>query len=184
MVICINGLSFSYGDKKVFDKLTLEIDGSVCIHGDSGSGKTTLMRILAGLEKPQGGTITGVPDKIAYMFQEDRLLPWHTALENVAAVLPKGRQREAEERLIQVELGDKLTSFPGELSGGQQRRVAFARALAYDSGLLILDEPFKGLDESLTERMAKLLLSSGRRFIASVHARREIELLKCKTIEI
>lgn len=183
-MINIKNLSFAYDGCRIFDGFSAELSKSVCIYGASGRGKTTLMRLIAGLEKPDSGKITGVPERVSYMFQEDRLLPWFTAEQNVASVLTRDRKSEAREWLQRVELSEQADSFPSEMSGGQQRRMSLARALAYEGELLLLDEPFKGLDEALTERMAELVLSSKTMFIAAVHAQRELELLKCDTLEI
>ena len=174
-MIEINALRFVYGEKQIFDGLSLSLGETTCITGPSGCGKTTLLKLLAGLEKPQSGTITGVPRRVSFMFQEDRLLPWCTARENVAAVLPPHRADKAGFWLRQVELMDQPDSYPANMSGGQRRRVALARALAFDGGLLILDEPFKGFDPDLTRRMAALIRSLNTPVIASVHAPDEME---------
>ncbi len=173
-MIVIDALRFTYGDKKVFNGLSLRLGDVTCITGQSGCGKTTLLKLIAGLEKPQGGTITGVPGRVSFMFQEDRLLPWCTARENVAAVMASDEADKADFWLSQVELSDCRASYPGNMSGGQRRRVALARALAYGGGLLILDEPFKGFDPDLTQRMTGLILSQNVPVIASVHSREEI----------
>ena len=176
-MIVVDSLSFAYGDKQLFDGLSLSFGGVSCITGLSGCGKTTLLRLLAGLEKPQSGTIAGVADRVSFMFQEDRLLPWSSARENVAAALSADEADNAESWLKKVELEDCLSSYPGNMSGGQTRRVALARALAYRGGVLILDEPFKGFDPELTRRMAGLILSQNVPVIASVHSLEEIGLL-------
>ena len=175
-MIEINALRFIYDDKQLFDGLSLSLGEVTCITGPSGCGKTTFLRLLAGLEKPQSGTITGVPDRVSFMFQEDRLLSWCTARENVEAVLFPDEIGRAADWLEQVELEPYQSSYPANLSGGQRRRVALARTLAYKGGILLLDEPFKGFDPDLTRRMAKLILSQGVPVIASVHAPEEIEL--------
>jgi ABC-type nitrate/sulfonate/bicarbonate transport system ATPase subunit len=183
-MICIDGLRFSYGDKLIVDGFTASLGPVTVIAGPSGCGKTTLLRLIAGLEKPQGGTVTGVPDRIAVLFQEDRLLPWLTARQNVAAVLQGGTESAAADWLNRVELGGELDSYPDNLSGGQKRRVALARALAYGGGLLILDEPFKGFDPALTERMAALILSQQVPVIAALHAPEEMALLGGEVISL
>jgi len=121
--------------------------GVVSLVGPSGCGKTTLLRLLAGLESPQSGTVSGVEAlRVAMVFQEDRLLPWETAWENAVTAPPDGT-RPAAEWLVALGLGDSLHQRPGALSGGMKRRVAIARALAAPHDLLLLDEPFAGLDE-------------------------------------
>jgi ABC-type nitrate/sulfonate/bicarbonate transport system ATPase subunit len=182
-MIRIEGLQFAYGGKTVFDGFNAVLGPVASIAGPSGCGKTTLLRLLAGLETPGGGSITGVPDRVAVMFQEDRLLPWLTARQNVAAVLPKGNDGMPLESgidaewLCRVALDDALDSYPDQLSGGQRRRVALARALAFRGGLLILDEPFKGFDPELTRRMAALILAQNIPVVAALHAPEEMALL-------
>jgi ABC-type nitrate/sulfonate/bicarbonate transport system ATPase subunit len=183
-MIRIEKLLFAYGDKKVFEGFTETLGPVTCVTGPSGCGKTTLLRLLAGFEKPQGGTITGVPERVAVMFQEDRLLPWWTARRNVEAVLPGLDGAEAAVWLRRVELGDCLDSLSDSLSGGQRRRVALARTLGYGGGLLVLDEPFKGFDPALTERMAKLILSLNTPVVAAVHSPEEIALLGGEVIRL
>ena len=149
-----------YGDKTVLEDFSFSLpdSGVTCLLGPSGCGKTTLARVLAGLTVPESGTLTGVsPGQTAFVFQEDRLLPWLTARENVAAVLPKARRGEADRFLAAFELSEATDLRPGELSGGMQRRVALARGFAYGGSLLILDEPFKGLDQDLVRRLYPLV---------------------------
>ena len=182
-MINIDSLRFAYSGKQIFDGLSLSLGRITCITGPSGCGKTTLLRLLAGLVKPQSGTITGVPGRVAMVFQEDRLLPWRTVLENITAVLPPAEAYKAEAWLRLVELHDLRDSYPDSISGGQKRRIALARALAYCSiippggSLLILDEPFKGFDPALTNRMSALILAQNIPIVAALHAPEEIERL-------
>ncbi len=152
-------VSFSYGEKEVLREVTLRLpaQGVVCLYGASGGGKTTLLRLLAGLEKPAAGRVTGTADKkIAMVFQEDRLLPWLSAADNVAAAL---RGEDARARAVQaleeVGLAASADERPAALSGGMRRRVAIARALAFEGDILLLDEPFNGLDEKLWRPLAQ-----------------------------
>ncbi len=168
-------VAFSFGDKCVFKHLTMNIEGAVTvIEGPSGEGKTTLLRLAAGLLTPDAGQILGVPEKPALMFQENRLLPWLTARENVAAVMDK--PCNAQEWLELVELGDESESLPRHLSGGQQRRVALARALAYGGGVLLLDEPLKGLHEELIRRIIPRVREQGIPIVATSHSQLETSL--------
>ena len=164
-MIQLKNATVRFGEKAVLDdfSFTLPETGVTCLLGPSGCGKTTLARVLAGLQTLQTGTLTGIaPGQTAFVFQEDRLLPWLTARENVAAVLPKARRGEADRFLADFELPEAADLLPRELSGGMQRRVALARGFAYGGNLLILDEPFKGLDQDLARRLYPLVLEAAR----------------------
>jgi len=142
----------------------------VCIVGPSGCGKTTLLNIIAGLDQAYSGQVTlpsggdGRP-MIGYVFQNARLLPWRTVLENIELVLRPGqshRQRVLD-LLAVTGLGDVAHVYPERLSVGMGRRVALARAFAIDPQLLLLDEPFVSLDEPTADRLRQLLLEVWRR---------------------
>ena len=146
---------------------------SLCLLGPSGCGKTTLLRLLMGLEAPTGGSIEIAPelrDYMGYMFQEPRLIPWRSALENVMLPIEITRKRadrrrleaKAVESLENLGLGAQLEHFPNELSGGMQMRVALARALVMEPRILMLDEPFAALDERNRFRLQDLLLELKR----------------------
>lgn len=155
-----------YEQSAVIDRLdlTLPQTGVVCLVGPSGCGKTTLMRLVAGFEKPDAGTITGAAELVfSTVFQEDRLLPWLTAAENLDRLL---HQSLSNRYLPLVRLAGDGDKYPGELSGGMKRRISLARALAYTSDVLLLDEPFKGLDGSLREEMMDLVRQErGKRLV-------------------
>lgn len=136
-------LSKSFGDKKVLSALSLEAHGLVGISGPSGAGKTTLLRIIAGLEKADTGCVSDA-GKVSFCFQEPRLLPWKTALENAA--IAECKEGLAREILSALGLEKDLSAYPSDLSGGMQRRVSLARALCAEYDTLLLDEPFTGLD--------------------------------------
>ncbi len=172
-----NNISVSYGDKKVLSSFSAEFSGLTCIFGPSGCGKTTLLRTCAGLIKPQSGTLEDVPKKIAFMFQEDRLFPWMSVLENVAVVMSPEKRHTAIDYLKMVELENEAASFPDSLSGGMKRRVALARALAYGGDMLILDEPFKGLDKPLIERLIPLIKTLDIPVMVATHSAEERALL-------
>jgi ABC-type nitrate/sulfonate/bicarbonate transport system ATPase subunit len=129
--------------------------GEVCaLIGPSGSGKTTLLRIMAGLDTDFEGTITHPPDqKLAMVFQEPRLLPWRSVLQNIRLAAPHADPDDLKQITGSLGLADHLTFFPGELSLGLARRVSFARALAIKPDILMLDEPFVSLDNSLAVRL-------------------------------
>jgi len=130
--------------------------GIYCLLGASGSGKTTLLRIIAGLETPDSGVVTGTAGKkISFVFQSDRLLPNSIAFENIALA---SSPEAATLWLERLELSDAADKKPRKLSGGMKRRVALARALAFDGDILLLDEPFKGFDSELKKRIIPYII--------------------------
>lgn len=157
-------VDFSYdGENKIFENFNFKLPdtGAVCLRGPSGCGKTTFLRLIAGLEFPQSGEIKGLESlKKAVVFQEDRLLNWHSAIDNVAVVTKGQKGRElAAKWLDKVGLEGQTHKRPGQLSGGMQRRVAIARALAADADILIMDEPFTGLDDELIISVSREIMS-------------------------
>lgn len=158
MTVRLDGVCKKFGEHIVLENLSFEIprSGITVIQGPSGSGKTTLLNIIAGIAEADEGTVLRAENlRVAYAFQDDRLLPWSTALGNVALVCPKN---EAVRMLEAVGLAGAEKKLPCELSGGMRRRVNIARALAAKSDLLLLDEPFQGLDPQLKkEKIAPLI---------------------------
>ncbi len=161
--------SFSSDARAVFSDLSFSLSPgeSLSLLGPSGCGKTTLLRLLMGLENPSSGTIYIAHElsaHMSYVFQEPRLIPWRTCLENVLLPLELTEKHDAaaEARAIDLlqdlGLGERLRHFPRELSGGMQMRVALARALVTQPKLLLLDEPFASLDERSRFRLQDLLL--------------------------
>jgi sulfonate transport system ATP-binding protein len=160
-VVRLRGVRRSFGDAVVLDGIDLDIAPGefVAVLGRSGSGKTTLLRLLARLDRGLTGELaTG--SEPAVVFQDPRLLPWRSALDNVVLGLrgldPRGR---AERALAEVGLGGRERAWPRQLSGGQRQRVALARALVRAPDLLLLDEPFSALD-ALTRISAQDLVST------------------------
>lgn len=145
-MISIENLSFAYGEKKIFENFSLNIEnrGVTCITGKSGCGKSTLIHLVCGILKPDSGSVKTDGEKIAVVFQENRLLPWYDAKKNVSIV---SNDKEADKWLKRVGLENDADKKPNELSGGMKRRLALARALAYSGDVFILDEPFSGVDE-------------------------------------
>lgn len=179
----ITDLSFSYGGSLIFSHLNLDLSEKViCLMSPSGKGKTTLLRLIAGLEKPQSGYIEPKPKKCAFMFQNDRLLKNLSALENVACVGSKDGYKEAAQLLEMLEIPPSL--YPDEMSGGMCRRVALARAVHYGGDILLLDEPFNGLDEELKKKIAPFLLSLPCNIIMTTHDIDEAHLMGAKIIEL
>ena len=150
-------LSLSFGSREVLRDFSLAVpdQGVTALRGPSGCGKTTLLRCLAGLERPQGGRISGIaPRETAFLFQENRLLPWRTAAQHITDVLPRARWGEAGDWLALAELEGEERAYPASLSGGMGRRLALARCLALGGRLYLLDEPFTGVDP---ERAARIM---------------------------
>ena len=165
MAIELDHISKSIDGRKILHNLsvTIAVPGITCFMGPSGVGKTTLLHILMALTTPDSGSIKGLEHmRTAAVFQEDRLLPWCTALENAAIALPREKHAYATKALQQVGLQDDMHKKTDELSGGMQRRVAIARALAVQPSLLILDEPFAGLDEELHLDILRLFRDLGK----------------------
>ena len=160
LAITSRGLAKSFGDRAVISHLDLHVPAGqfLAIVGRSGCGKSTLLRLLTGLERPDAGTVqagdaaVGPParSRTRLMFQEPRLLPWATVIDNVAVGAARTRPEEARERaaaaLADVGLADRAAAWPATLSGGQKQRVALARALVSGPSILALDEPLGALD--------------------------------------
>ena len=162
-MIEIRNVRMHYGDKLIFDDFSLSLPsvGQYAILGPSGRGKTTLLRLIAGLERPQSGTIILPEDaRIAFCFQEDRLLPFKTVLENVELVC--GSRETAQRFLARVGLAGEENSYPSSLSGGMKRRTALARALAFDAPVLLMDEPFRALDPDTHAAMLALVREAAK----------------------
>ena len=163
---------FSYGNKAVLESFSLDLpsQGITALQGPSGCGKTTLLRLLAGLEKLKSGSITGISSKnSAFLFQENRLLPWRTVLQHITDVKPKNSTVDPRFYLDLVELEGEGNTFPGSLSGGMGRRLALARCLALDAQYLLLDEPFTGVDRERAVRILHRLKSLDRTVILISH---------------
>ncbi len=149
----LRGVGMRYGTRTVLDNFNLSIErGSfVAIVGRSGCGKSTLLRLIAGLETPGEGTLArqgadGAPLDTRIMFQDARLLPWKTVLQNVMLGLGRSAREDARAVLAEVGLLERADEWPARLSGGQRQRVALARALVHRPSLLLLDEPLGALD--------------------------------------
>ena len=182
-MIQLTNATAGYPGKTVLRNVTLSLpeQGAVALMAPSGFGKTTLLRVLAGLLKPESGTISGLENKkIAFLFQEDRLLPWQNAEKNVSIV---SSAEKARFWLQAMEIDDP-TQYPHEMSGGMQRRVALARAMAFGGDLLLLDEPFKGLDEALRARIAARIKDQFPLTVLSIHDQEEAELMGASILRL
>ena len=156
MKIIVEYLWKSYGKEPVFQGFSAELPlGEITVlMGKSGCGKTTLTRILLGLERADGGRVSGVPEKKSAVFQEDRLFEPFGAVSNIRAALGKKRtDEEIRENLEAVGLlGEVLAKPVSALSGGMRRRCAIVLAMMADSAFVVLDEPFEGLDSETKKR--------------------------------
>ena len=220
--IIFEHVHMAFGDKTIFSDLSLSFSspGQYALLGPSGKGKTTLLRLIAGLERPISGNIH-IPQnaRICFCFQEDRLLPWKTVLENVLLAIPSSAEPKGSKgteacchqwrnqacgtselqrssRMLQllqfpdrpesplagrwgrapspdaldlakywinkVGLSGEENSYPASLSGGMKRRAALARALAYDAPILLMDEPFRALDEKTHQEMLALVREAAK----------------------
>ncbi|MCL2843610.1 MAG: ATP-binding cassette domain-containing protein [Oscillospiraceae bacterium] len=173
-------LSKSFDGKIVLDDfcLTLPTSGIVVLMGPSGCGKTTLMRLLAGLETLDSGRIVCEKQRLSMVFQEDRLLGGVTALGNILAVLGRHDEALAMAWLTRMGIEDACHLLPIELSGGMRRRLSIARAMAYEGDLMLLDEPFAGLDDTTREQIYPHLFDekyTDRLTILITHDRGEAE---------
>ena len=187
MPIDLKDVSFSYGNKNILKDFNLSVKSGecICLLGESGCGKTTTIRLIAGLETPQNGTINTHEGKISMVFQEDRLLPWATALQNVLLPLNDKDKSIAETMLEQVGLSDSSDLLSEEMSGGMCRRVAIARSLAFGGDILLLDEPFNGIDAANKRSLAKLILEyfGDKTIVLITHIAEDAQILGAKTID-
>ena len=175
MPISIRNLSKRFGDKTVLENLSLTLpdSGVVVIEGRSGAGKTTLLNIIMGLLPPDAGRVDGLAGRrVTAVFQENRLLENWSALKNIRLVCGRGvKDADILSHLGQVGLAGEGKTPVRALSGGMKRRVALVRAVIPPSDILVMDEPFKGLDEETRAQVIRFLLSrrNGRTVILVTH---------------
>lgn len=181
MSLGLERVTFRYRDKVIFHNASLSLpeEGITALTGPSGLGKTTLLRLLARLEPPESGRVLAPPaGQTAVLFQEDRLLPWRTAEQQLTDVLPRDRWGEAREWLALADLSGEERSYPAALSGGMARRLALVRALAYARGkaLLLLDEPFTGVDAARRQVLMDAVRALGLPTLLVTHGADEAAL--------
>ena len=182
MTLAVENLTVRFGEKTVLDRfsLSLPLSGVTALSAPSGSGKTTLLRVLGGLQAG-GGVVEGVaPGRTAFLFQEDRLLPWRTVGEHISDVLPRERRTEVSRWLELAELEGEADSWPAALSGGMGRRLALARCLACGGALLLLDEPFAGVDAQRAGRILARIRALGTPVLLTSH--QEAVLSRCDRV--
>lgn len=164
---------------KVVRNFNLKVEKGevVTLFGPSGCGKTTILRLISGLNEPRKGEIFNKFKKMTYFFQENRLLTWKNALENVLLVMDKADQNSVLKLFAKVGLSQKdALKYPNELSGGMRQRVAFVRAIVTKPDLLLMDEPFSGLDYDMKEILIDIVsqrVSEGMSIILVTHDRME-----------
>ena len=164
LIVDIAEKRFAGSPAALYENLLVDIAPAsvVALVGPSGIGKSTLLRMIAGIDRDFSGTIAidGVPAYEAptpgFVFQDPRLLPWLTAIDNIRAASTDCTEQQAREALARVALADAGALYPHQLSGGMQRRVALARALVVNAGLLLVDEPFVSLDRTLVNEIQQL----------------------------
>ncbi len=184
----LSNVSKSFGNEKILENFSAEFStGVTVLLGESGSGKTTIVNMILGLEDVDSGKIEGVPEKISAVFQEDRLSEEFTPIGNVAAV--SGKKKSGEDILnLLSEMGlskeDSLKKKSSRLSGGMKRRVSICRASCADGDLLILDEPFKGLDEKTKDSVIRTVKKyiAGKTVIFITHDEKEAEKINAYQI--
>ena len=204
-ILTLKNISFSYKDKLIFDNYNFVINKEeiIAIIGPSGCGKSTLLKIINGLETEYSGdvlldgvNVNNIPVNkrdIVLMFQDNLLFPHMTIFENIEFSLkmkkyPKHKIKNMVDEVAKdIHLQDKLNKYPKELSGGQQRRVALARAVISKPKLLLLDEPFTGLDKEIKLEIMNLVRIIREKYNTSIifvtHDLSEAEYLEAKCIE-
>ena len=191
MSIILNNISKSFGNNRVLENfnLTVEDNSKLCIMGESGSGKTTLLNIIAGIVKPDAGTVNGTDKKkISFVFQDDRLVEELTVYRNIKLVCNKSVTKSVvSEALADVGLSAELCEAKvSTLSGGMKRRIAILRALLCDADIILTDEPTKGLDDENKQIVIDYILNktADKILLCVTHDREEAEKISSKIIVI
>ncbi|MEG0250698.1 MAG: ATP-binding cassette domain-containing protein [Peptostreptococcus sp.] len=160
ILIEIKNICHKFGELSIIDNINFFIKDQeiVAILGPSGCGKSTLLRILSGLEDSTSGTITGIKGKIAFTFQDDRLLAWRNVWDNIKVVKDKENKEKIRTLIKDVGLEGFESYKPAQLSGGMKKRLGVARTFYYEGDLILMDEPFSGLDYYMRQDMLEMLL--------------------------
>ena len=187
MNISLENISFSYPNQSVLNSISLTLDFTTkyALMGKSGMGKTTLLHIISGILSPNSGTIVSdSPYRSSTVFQEPRLLPWYTVVQNIQLTCPHCDEKKIISLLSALDMGDTFHKYPHELSGGMAQRVSIARALLYGGDVFLLDEPFSGLDQTTKETTAKVILeyTKDKPLIAVLHHPEEASLLHLQVL--
>lgn len=192
MELKVNHLSKSFGTLKVFTEINLSFHSGYiyCLMSPSGSGKTTFFRILLGLEQADSGSITGLHGiRTSAVFQENRLCESFTPVDNILMVIPgrsfRGR-KQAREELLRLLPEEALSRPVSTLSGGMKRRVAIVRALSAPFDMVLMDEPFTGLDENTKLTVIRYIKEKTRDklVIISTHQEEDVALLHGTLIKL
>jgi NitT/TauT family transport system ATP-binding protein len=181
MSLKLEKITKSYGNRLILDQFSIEFKpGSItCLFGPSGCGKTTLLNLIGGIFPVDSGVISGFGDeKISYIFQDTRVLPWETVLGNVVFPLidklPYEQAVDTAKKFIRlVGLEEEAQQYPSQLSGGMKQRVSIARAFAFPGSLILMDEAFQSLDNTLKynilDSFQKIWKDDGRTVIFVTH---------------
>lgn len=184
-MVKLENIRLKYSNNTVLDNFSLNVkkEQRVCLFGQSGCGKTSVLKIIAGILTPNGGSIS-VNGTVSMVFQDDRLVPNLTVLQNLTLI--NGNEQKAKEILKRLNIYGKANELPEKLSGGQSRRVAIARALCKPSDILILDEPFNGIDEENVKTVCEQILKFYRdkTIIMVSHDKAHAELMGAEIIEL
>lgn len=188
MDIIIENLYKKYGKKEVFNNFSTLIkeNQTNIIMGESGSGKTTLLRILMSLDKDYAGRILNLPQNISAVFQENRLCEKFTVYDNLAMVCRGDNREDIRKNLERIDLGATCWQKVSELSGGMKRRIAILRSLLIDYDLILMDEPFKGMDDETKDKMCRFVAGkiAGKTAIIVTHDASEKEYFAANLIKI